>query len=126
MSDMLENSKHISFYNNGIVKLLDINKELEIVKKQNLLSAFNDSEIYVYGLGSVEINSSKEDNRDSDVLDRLADFWDEYFMSSNAKPRGLRSYNMDYNLEYWFINVRWKHAGPIKESVTPSEGKTRV
>jgi hypothetical protein len=100
MSDMLENSKHISFYKNGVVKLLDINKELELVKKQNLLSAFTDSEIYVYGLGSVEINSSKEDNRDSDVLDNLADFWDEYFVSSGGKPHGLRSYNMDYNLEY--------------------------
>ncbi|WP_428023878.1 hypothetical protein [Arcobacter sp.] len=100
MSDMLENSKHISFYKNGIVKLLDINKELAFVKKQNLLSAFNDSEVYVYGLGSIEVNSSKEDSRDSDILDNLADFWDEYFVSSGAKPRGLRSYNMDYSLEY--------------------------
>lgn len=100
MSDMLENSKHISFYKNGLVKLLDINKELELVKKRNLLAAFNDSEIYVYGLGSVEVNSSKEDNRDSDVLDNLADFWDEYFVSSGGRPHGLRSYNMDYTLEY--------------------------
>ncbi|XOB62354.1 hypothetical protein ACMC56_00755 [Campylobacterota bacterium DY0563] len=99
MSDMLENSKHISFYKNGKVKELDIDKELNIVKKRRYLSYFNGAEIHVYGLGKVEVNSTKEDIRDIDILDSLANFWVEYFELSNGKPSDLRSYNMDYNLE---------------------------
>lgn len=100
LSDMLENSEYLSFYKNGKVKEIKIEKELETVKKNRLLGKFNNSEIYIYGLGLVEINSSKEDSRNSKILDNLIDFWDEYFTQSGGKPMGLDSSNMNFDIKY--------------------------
>ncbi|MFY9074713.1 hypothetical protein OZZ08_07055 [Malaciobacter mytili] len=100
LSDMLENSEYLSFYKNGKVKEIDIEKEMEIVKKNRLLGKFNNAEIYVYGLGLVEVNSVKEDSRNSKILDNLIDFWDEYFTQSGGKPIGLDSSNMNFDIKY--------------------------
>lgn len=100
MSDMIENSDYTSFYSAGKLKKIDISKELEVVNRHRLLSAFNEAEVYVYGMGLVEINSDKSDSRNAFIMDNLINFWDEYIVESNGKPFGLDSPNMAFDIEY--------------------------
>ena len=100
MSDMIENSDYTTFYLNGKLKSLDIDKELKVVEKHRLLSAFNGAEVYIYGLGLVEINSDKSDARNAFVMDNLINFWDEYIIQSGGKPFGLDSPNMAFDIQY--------------------------
>lgn len=100
LSDMLQNSEYMSFYKNGKVKLLDIDKELDNVKKNRLFSTFNGAEVYTYGLGLVEINSSKDSARNLRVLDGLIMFWEDYVSESGGIPKGFSSVNMNFDIEY--------------------------
>lgn len=100
LSDMLENSDYTSFYKNGKLKKLDINKELSIAKKHRLFGKFADAEIYVYGMGLIEVNSDKKEARNAFIMDNLIEFWDEYFIESGGKPIGLDSSIMNFDLDY--------------------------
>lgn len=100
MSDMIENSDYTTFYANGKLKKLNIDKELNNVKEHRLFSSFNEAEVYIYGLGLVEINSDKKDSRNAFIMDNLINFWDEYITESGGKPFGLDSPNMAFDIQY--------------------------
>jgi len=81
LSDMLENSSYLSLYK--VKKLADLNieKTLETVKKNKLLTDFHNASIYVVGVGLLEKEGSYLDGRDKDSLKA---FWSDYFKDSNA------------------------------------------
>ena len=80
-SDMLENSSITSFYAQGKPRKIDSKKEIDIVKKNNLLTDFGGAKVYVIGAG---LSDSKKAYINSQMLGSLNDFWSEYFRSSNA------------------------------------------
>ena len=80
-SDMLENSSITSFYAQGKPRKIDSKKEIDIVKKNDLLTDFGGAKIYAIGAG---LSDSKKAYVNSQMLGSLYDFWSEYFRSSNA------------------------------------------
>ncbi len=80
LSDMLENSTYTSFYGKEL-KNLNIDKHINIIKKNKLFGDFDNADIIVIGAGIVD----KENYRDGKDFDNLELLWEEYFKKSNAK-----------------------------------------
>lgn len=80
ISDMLENSNFTSFYAKEL-KSINIDKQLNIMKKNNLFGDFDSADVIVVGAGIVD----KENYRDGIDFDNLENIWKEYFKNSNAK-----------------------------------------
>lgn len=80
VSDMLENSNFTSFYNKEL-KFINIDKQLNIIKKHRLFGDFDGADVIVVGAGIVD----KENYRDGEDFDNLEEMWKEYFKNSNAK-----------------------------------------
>jgi hypothetical protein len=86
-SDMLENSSISSFYQHQSVRLIDPEKELNLVLKHDLFADFSDARVYVLGTGLISENPKENKNqyRDPKTLAALSMFWSQYFSKSNGK-----------------------------------------
>lgn len=80
LSDMLENSSYTSFYKVKKLADLDLEKELNIIDKNELFPDFDGATVIAIGAGIVE-NNTYRDGRDRETLRK---FWEEYFKKSNA------------------------------------------
>ena len=80
VSDMLEHSSITSFYKQGMIKQIDINKEIAKVNKSQYIADFSEAKIYVIGTGILP----KKGYRDAKTLKNLTDFWKHYVKETNA------------------------------------------
>ncbi|MBX9445505.1 hypothetical protein [Dickeya chrysanthemi] len=84
ISDMLENSEFSSFYSNNSIRLLDPEKEMVRVKKQQLIADFSGASIYISGAGLIDTDSPGV-YRSGKIIQKLEGFWRQYFDVSQAK-----------------------------------------
>jgi hypothetical protein len=86
-SDMLENSSISSFYQNQSVRLIDPEKELNLVVKHDLFADFAGARVYVLGTGLIPEDSkgNKNQYRDPKTMAALSAFWMKYFSKSNGE-----------------------------------------
>ncbi|WP_305856638.1 hypothetical protein [Balneatrix alpica] len=88
ISDMLENSDYTSFYANNRIRDLNLDRELQLADKQALYANLQGARVYVSGAGVVTSNI-KHSYRSSKTMDKLNQFWDEYFKRSEAQLEGF-------------------------------------
>lgn len=88
ISDMLEHSDYTTFYASRRIKMLNIEQELQLAKKQGLFADLQGARVYVSGAGVVtsDVNHAY---RSSKTMDRLHLFWSEYFNHSGAQLEGF-------------------------------------
>ena len=86
-SDLLENSSISSFYQNQTVRMIEPEKELRNVVKNDLLADFAGARFYVIGMGLIaeDPKNSKSQYRDPKTMSALTTFWTQYFSKSNAQ-----------------------------------------
>ncbi|MCT8985799.1 hypothetical protein [Shewanella phaeophyticola] len=87
VSDMVENSDVTSFYASNSLKTIAPEQEIAKVTKANMLSNFNQADIYVLGAGW--ITSDTKGYRGGDKMLPLKQFWSQYFDQSNAKLKAF-------------------------------------
>ena len=85
VSDMIEHSSITTFYSKGLIKKIDVNKEMSKVKSSGHLANFSGADVYVIGTGVI----SKKGYRDAKTLKRLTDFWEAYFTATHANLKAL-------------------------------------
>jgi len=85
VSDMIEHSSITTFYSKGLIKKIDVDKEMSKVKNSGHLANFSGADIYVIGTGVI----GKKGYRDAQTLKRLTDFWEQYFAQTNANLKAL-------------------------------------
>ena len=85
VSDMIEHSSITSFYHKGLIKKIDVAKEMSKVKSSGHLANFSGADVYVIGTGVI----GKKGYRDAKTLKRLTDFWEAYFSKTNANLKAL-------------------------------------
>ena len=85
VSDMIEHSSITSFYHKGLIKKINVDKEMSKVKNSGHLANFSGADIYVIGTGVI----GKKGYRDAKTLKRLTDFWEAYFSKTNANLKAL-------------------------------------
>lgn len=90
VSDMLEYSSVSSFYANRNVRLLDPAQEMKKAEAAQQIGDFAGARIFVLGGGLLQertVGNSKDIGvyRDPKMLGALKQFWDQYFLRSNAK-----------------------------------------
>lgn len=86
-SDMLENSSVSSFYAKQAVRQIVPEKELGLVKSNDLFGDFGDAEVYVIGAGLLadDAKAPKGIYRSPQIMRALSTFWHEWFAKSHAK-----------------------------------------
>lgn len=86
-SDMLENSSVTSFYLNSAVRQIASDKELELVRKNDLFGNFGGAEVYVIGAGLLteDAKTSKGVYRSPQIMGSLKTFWGQWFEKSKAR-----------------------------------------
>lgn len=86
-SDLLENSSISSFYQNQTVRMIDPERELSNVVKNDLLADFAGARLYVIGMGLIaeDPKNRKSQYRDPKTMSALTTFWTQYFSKSNAQ-----------------------------------------
>lgn len=90
VSDGLENSSVTSFYRHGVIRKLDVQRELGLVKKNDLMPKLGNVKVYVLG-GAMLPPSKKgskaavEGYRDPQTLMSLKHFWQQYFSQAGAQ-----------------------------------------
>ena len=87
ISDMFENSKITSFYENGHVRSINPSMELQKVKLMNMLPNFgNNVTVYIVGLGYYwgGDGSKKETYLDPVRINNIKLFWQNYFNDSKV------------------------------------------
>ena len=85
VSDMIEHSSITTFYSKGLIKKIDVDKEMSKVKSSGHLANFSGADVYVIGTGVI----GKKGYRDAKTLKRLTDFWEAYFSKTNANLKAL-------------------------------------
>jgi len=85
VSDMVEHSSITSFYANGSLKKINVEKELAKVKASGHIANFLGAKMYVIGAGMVGKNSY----RDSKTLGYLTNFWKAYFQTTHANLKAI-------------------------------------
>ena len=80
VSDLLEHSSITSFYRQGSIKHIDIEKEYAKINRSQYIPDFKGTKIYVIGAGILP----KKGYRDPRTLKNLTDFWKHYFKSTDA------------------------------------------
>ncbi len=90
ISDMLENSSVSSFYAKRNVRALDPVKEIKIADSAQQIGDFANARIFVLGAGLVQENAGGRNKdsgvyRDPKTLALLRQFWEQYFIRSNAQ-----------------------------------------
>lgn len=83
VSDMIENSDVTSFYSKNTLKEIISDLELQKIQKANMLSDFNQADIYVLGAGWIPTKS--KGFRGGQLMLPLKQFWQKYFELSHAK-----------------------------------------
>lgn len=81
ISDGLENSDFLSFHGRGIVKKIDPQVSMEKLARHALLADWNNSDIYMYGLGYVNKKTSYIRPK---LMAPLKAFWRFYFVASHG------------------------------------------
>jgi len=99
-SDMLENSSISTFYSRGTARLIDPKKELSIVENEKLFGDFDNSDIYIIGTGLTG-NGNSASYRDSRILLRLSQFWEEYFLRSNGNLQEMGLPSLSKPISYY-------------------------
>jgi hypothetical protein len=86
-SDMLENSSVSSFYARQAVRQILPEKELELVKENELFGDFGGAEVYVIGAGLLAEGSGvpKGVYRSPQIMGALKSFWSQWFEKSKAR-----------------------------------------
>ena len=87
VSDMVENSDVTSFYASNTLKTIMPEQEIAKVKQANMLSNFNQADIYVLGAGWIA--SDTKGFRGGEKMLQLKQFWSQYFEHSNAKLKAF-------------------------------------
>ena len=87
VSDMLENSSVSSFYANQMVRKIDPEHEIKLVKSNQLTGDFGGARVYVLGAGLLNAGSRSNTTqyRDPKTMRALANFWQIYFEQSKAE-----------------------------------------
>jgi hypothetical protein len=80
VSDMLEHSSITSFYKQGSIKHINVEKEYAKINKSQYIADFKGAKVYVIGAGIL----TKKGYRDPKTLKNLTDFWRHYFKSTGA------------------------------------------
>lgn len=80
-SDMLENSSITSFYQNGGLKSIDPDNEMNKFKKCGLNANFCGARVYVIGAAT----TPGKNYHDPKMMQQLKSFWSSYFSCNNAK-----------------------------------------
>ena len=84
-SDMLENSSSASFYANSNVRQIDWQAELTKAANQRLLGDFDNARVAVIGAGLLPADAQTQGVRDTEALNNLRTFWENWFANSNAE-----------------------------------------
>lgn len=87
VSDMVENSNVTSFYASNSLKTIAPEQEITKVTQANMLSDFNQADIYVLGAGWIA--SDTKGFRGGEKMLPLKQFWSQYFKQSNAKLKAF-------------------------------------
>jgi hypothetical protein len=87
VSDMVENSDVTSFYVSNTLKTIKPEQEIARVTQANMLSDFNQADIYVLGAGWVPAGT--KGYRGGEKMLPLKQFWMQYFAASNAKLKAF-------------------------------------
>ncbi|AZG74131.1 hypothetical protein [Shewanella livingstonensis] len=87
VSDMVENSDVTSFYASNSLKTIAPEQEITKVTQANMLSDFNQADIYVLGAGWIA--SDTKGFRGGEKMLPLKQFWSQYFKQSNAKLKAF-------------------------------------
>jgi hypothetical protein len=87
VSDMVENSDVTSFYVSNTLKTIKPEQEIARVTQANMLSDFNQADIYVLGAGWVPTGTKAY--RGGEKMLPLKLFWQQYFETSNAKLKAF-------------------------------------
>ena len=95
VSDMIEHSSITTFYSKGLIKKIDVDKEMSKVKSSGHVANFSSADIYVIGTGVI----GKKGYRDAQTLKRLTDFWEAYFAKTNGNLKALGTPMLLENLE---------------------------
>ncbi len=90
VSDMLENSSVSSFYANRNVRAIDPDKEMKTAEAAQQIGDFAGARIFVLGAGLVQEGAGGRNKdsgvyRDPKTIGALRQFWEQYFVRSNAK-----------------------------------------
>ena len=80
VSDMLEHSSITTFYKQGRIKHINVQKEFDKINRSQYISDFDGAKIYVIGTGILP----KHGYRDAKTLKNLTDFWKHYFKGTNG------------------------------------------
>ena len=84
VSDMLENSSHVSFYSGQDVRMLDAASEFKKIEAAKVIGDFGGARVYVLGAGL--INTSKKDTyRNPKAISALKQFWESWLTASAAQ-----------------------------------------
>lgn len=86
VSDGLENSDVISFHGKNTIKKIDPQKSLALINKKNLLTTWQNADIYIYGLGYIK--SEKTYIRPA-LIEPLKEFWRLYFAAGKGEVKQL-------------------------------------
>jgi hypothetical protein len=79
VSDMLENSKSLSFYKDGTVYIQSADDALNAVKSNGFLPDFSDAKIYVLGAGF-----GSRGYKNAATMKNINLFWSKFFEASNS------------------------------------------
>jgi hypothetical protein len=89
-SDMLENSSVSTFYGNHSVRLINPDAEMQKTESSGMIGDFGGARVFVLGAGLMQENAGKKNSkvgiyRDPKTVGALHDYWEKYFIKSNAK-----------------------------------------
>lgn len=84
VSDMMENSGAVSFYGNGGIANLDVQKTLSRTKEAGLISNMGGATVNVIGAGI----SGNDGYLSQTAMQNMQAFWSGYFKQSDAKLAG--------------------------------------
>lgn len=84
VSDMMENSEAVSFYRNGGINKLNVDKTLSQTKQANLFSNMGGATVNVIGAGI----SGNEGYLSQTAMQNMQSFWSGYFKKSDATLTG--------------------------------------
>lgn len=85
-SDMLENSKTLTFFSKRQIRTLSPAKDIKKVTKAGMIPDLKGVKVYVIGAGWVVSGSLYQD---STKLTRIRQFWEEFFTLSKASLEGF-------------------------------------
>ena len=84
-SDMLENSSAASFYAHSNIRMIDWQAELQKAASQRLLGDFGGAQVAVIGAGLLPADARTQDVRNTEALNNLRTFWENWFTNSKAE-----------------------------------------